>query len=191
MAPTPPNTIYIGYFDPLDDARANALIATCTQLLAQHKPDALYFLMSSPGGSVRAGVTLYNYLKAIPAEVIMHNMGMIDSIATVVFLAGDKRYAAPHSSFLYHGVMMTYPNGARMALNMLEEQRSSLIQDQAKISGIIADNTKMSQAELEALFAQGESKDLVFAKTKGVIHDVRVAEIPKGALHITVNFQPK
>jgi len=70
----------------------------------QPKPDVLYFLFSSNGGSVNAGIALYNFLRALPVEIIMHNTGSIDSIATVIFLAADKRYAALHSTFLFHGV---------------------------------------------------------------------------------------
>ncbi len=50
-----------------------------------------YFLISSPGGSVNDGIVLYNFIKALPAKIIMHNIGVIDSIATVIFLAANER----------------------------------------------------------------------------------------------------
>jgi ATP-dependent protease ClpP protease subunit len=49
------------------------------------------------------GFAIYNLLQSLPYEVHTHNIGAIQSIANVVFLAGDRRTAAPESSFMLHG----------------------------------------------------------------------------------------
>jgi len=73
----PVETIYVNYFDTIDEARTKALMAICSDIVAKQKPKTIYFLFSSVGGSVNAGITLYNFLRALPVEVVMHNTGSI------------------------------------------------------------------------------------------------------------------
>jgi ATP-dependent Clp protease protease subunit len=186
--PRPPKTIYINYFDGINEPKVKALMAICSDIVANQKPDTLYFLFSSNGGSVNAGIVLYNFLRALPVEIVMHNTGSIDSIATVVFLAANKRYAAFHSTFLFHGVRMNFPQGAGFDYTQLHEHISMLKQDENKIAGIIAARTHLSEAEIRQLFHQGESKDLTFAIDRGIIHEVKDAGIPKDAPFMTVNL---
>src|SRR5215467_10757045 len=78
-AMNPPNqqieTIYVNYFDSIDESKTKALMAICSDIVAKQKPHTLYFLFSSMGGSVNAGITLYNFLRSLPVEIIMHNNG--------------------------------------------------------------------------------------------------------------------
>ena len=103
------STTYISYFDVINEAKAKAFMAACADAVAQTRPSRLYFLFSSSGGSVDAGIALYNYLRALPVPIVMHNTGSIDSIANVVFLAADERYANPHSIFLLHASIGASP----------------------------------------------------------------------------------
>src|SRR5258708_24946324 len=101
---------YINYFDQITDSKARALMALVSEILQKVTPTpaTLYFAFSSTGGSVQAGVTLFNFLRALPVDVVMHNTGSVDSIATVIFLAGKVRYACEHSRFLFHGINWTF-----------------------------------------------------------------------------------
>ncbi|MGB8314056.1 MAG: ATP-dependent Clp protease proteolytic subunit, partial [Aestuariivirga sp.] len=64
----------------------------------------LTIAMSSPGGNVVAGITIYNALISMPFEIETHNIGNSDSIATVIFVAGKRRFANPTATFMFHGV---------------------------------------------------------------------------------------
>src|SRR3989442_4188200 len=98
-------TIYINYFDEISPNKARAFTTACTQLLGMTpKPDRFYFLFSSSGGNVEAGIGLHNFLRALPVKLAFHNTGSADSISTVVFLAGEERYATNHATFMMHGV---------------------------------------------------------------------------------------
>jgi ATP-dependent protease ClpP protease subunit len=188
VIPTPPDTIYVSYFDMINDAKTKALMGICSDIVAKNKPKTIYFLFSSLGGLVNSGVTFYNFLRALPVEIVMHNIGSVDSVANVVFLAGSKRYAAKHSTFLFHGINWTFQQGAALTFTQLLETLSSFKQEEAKISGIIAERSKLTESEIKALFAQGEAKDLAFAIEKGIIHEIRDPSVPKDAPHITVNL---
>jgi len=163
-------------------------MAICSDIVAKQKPTTLYFLFSCAGGSVNAGITLYNFLRALPVEIVMHNTGSIDSIATVIFLAASKRYAAKHSTFLFHGVNWQFPKDTSLTFSQLQENLSRFKQEEAKIAGIIAERCKLTEAEIRELFFQGESKNLEFAIEKGIIDEVRDAAVPKDAPLITVNL---
>jgi len=182
------DTIYVNYFDLINEAKTKALMAICSDIVAKNKPKTLYFLFSSVGGSVNAGITLYNFLRALPAEIVMHNTGSIDSIATVVFLAATKRYAAKHSTFLFHGINWSFTQPASLTFSQLQEIFSRFKQDETKLAGVIAERCKLTEAEIRGLFLQGESKDLQFAIDKGIISEIRDASVPKDAPLITVNL---
>lgn len=64
----PPETIYVSYFDMINDAKTKALMGICSDIVAKNKPKTIYFLFSSLGGLVNAGVTFYNFLRALPTE---------------------------------------------------------------------------------------------------------------------------
>jgi ATP-dependent protease ClpP protease subunit len=188
MSDPTPETIYVNYFDTIDESKAKALMAICSDIVAKQKPKNIYFLFSSNGGGVNAGITLYNFLRALPAKIVMHNVGSIDSIANVIFLAASERYAAVHSSFLFHGISWGFGSGASLTFTQLTETLSIFKREEDKIASIMAERTRMNEAEIRELFRQGESKDLRFAVDKGVIHDIRPAAIPKDAPLITVNL---
>lgn len=181
-------TTYINYFDKIDQNRIQAMMGICSDLVLRKGKKILYFLLSSPGGQVNAGITFYNFLRALPAEIVMHNIGSIDSIATVIFLAADKRYSASHSNFLLHGVSLGFTQKTELNLTQIEEKRSQLEKDQNKIAGIIMERTRIGKDEINKLFRQGETKDLEFAKSKGIIHDILEPKIPKGADLLSVKF---
>lgn len=178
-------TIYLNLFDELTVPKVQAIMATCADLLAKHKPDTLHFMVSSTGGHVIAGITLHNYLKLLPVKVVMHNIGNIDSIAVIVFLAGDERYACHGTSFLFHGVSVVMPAAARLTSAGLSEVHSQVREDEKKISAIVTRHTSLTAPELRELFKQGESKDLDFATEKGFIQGVRDAQIPPNQPFLT------
>ena len=99
-------TFYLNFFDHIDPKKTSHLMAVCTEILGKHLPDELYFLFASTGGHVNSGIVLNNFLRSLPVKVTIHNMGVKDSIANIVFTAGATRFAAPHSRFLFHSVVM-------------------------------------------------------------------------------------
>jgi ATP-dependent Clp protease protease subunit len=187
----PIGTIYINYHDVVTDAKVRGLMALCSDILAkvQPRPSTFYFAISSPGGSVAAGITFYNFLRGLPVRVVMHNSGSVDSIATVIFLAGEERYACSHSRFLFHGIGTELPAKARINQFQMRELLSSLDQDENRINELVAERSKLTKAEMLRLFQQGETKDPAFALEKGIIDDIRDLAFPSGAQIITPNFQ--
>ncbi len=94
---------YINFSAPIDMKTAQVLMGVLSDQVNKGEKE-ICLLFSSPGGQVNPGVTLYNFLKSLPVKIITHNIGVVDSIGNIVLLGGAKRYAAPNSSFLFHGV---------------------------------------------------------------------------------------
>jgi len=186
-----PNTFYINYFGPIDERTTNVIMETCASIMTQNQPDCLYFLFASNGGSVNAGISLYNFIKALPTKIVMHNTGRINSIANVIFLAGEERYAVLHSSFLFHGVTWSFNGGANLNLSQIIEAKSGIENDQEKIAGIISGNTSITKNEILELFAQGETKGSDFAQEKGIIQGIKDPQVPKGAPFVSININLK
>ena len=169
---------YIIFHAAIDSRSSQHLIATATNLCEQGA-DELYILISTSGGNVMSGITIYNVLRALPCKLIMHNVGNIDSIGNAIFLAGDERIACSHSTFMFHGVSIPINKaceemGARELLD-------GILANQNRMGDIIEEHTLITKAETEALFRGAQTKDAKAALAAGIISGIADADIPSGA----------
>jgi len=184
-APQPqgvPQRVYVSFSADVNPTTSEALLAACAQIANAGIPE-LYLLLSTPGGSVMHGMNVYNVLRGMPFKLITHNVGNVDSIGNVIFLAGQERYACANATFMFHGVAAGLaPNQLRMEQKDLRERLDSVEHDNARIAAIIKARTTFTDAaEVEALFLEAKTKNPDYAKTKGIIHDIREVQIPAGA----------
>jgi len=172
--------VYVSFCGRIQRESMNALIGTCTEL-ANAGVDALYLMLSTPGGSVESAVAAYNLLRGMPFRVTTHNVGSVDSMGNVLFLAGDERYACPHSSFMFHGVGFNVSSRTRFEMKNLREKVDSVESDQRKIAAILADRTRIPAGKIDALFHEAVTREPDYALAHGIIDDVRELVIPAGA----------
>lgn len=94
--------IFIG--TPIDDYIANATIAQLLFLQMEDPKKDIHIYINSPGGSVNAGMAIYDTIKFMHCNVVTYALGMVASIATVILSSGTpgKRYALPNSRILMH-----------------------------------------------------------------------------------------
>jgi ATP-dependent protease ClpP protease subunit len=119
----------------------------------------------------------------------MHNVGSVDSIATVIFLAANQRYACSHSRFLFHGIANNITQATTLTTPQVRELLSSLEQDEGRVKELVVERSKLTETEIFTLLQQGETKNPTFALEKGIIHDIRDFALPDGAQIVTANFQ--
>lgn len=184
----PTKTVYVNFYDSINDAKVKAIMTIFTDIIAKHNPDTIYCLFSSGGGLVDPGIVLYNFLRALPVELIMHNTGSIASIANVVFLAANKRFVAKNSSFLFHGANWAINEKASMTRSQLAETLSSVTSAEAKIAGVITERTELTAEEVTALFSQGATIDTSFALERKIATDMKDPLIPKDAIFVTISL---
>lgn len=146
----------------------------------------LHLLISSPGGSVFHGLSLYNYLKGIPVEVLTYNFGSVDSIGVVIYCAGKKRFSVPHSRFLIHGVKFNINGNLSIDEKQLEEYLKGLQIDQRNIAKVIADNTKKTIEDIERDMHNRTTLNPDEAKSYGLTHEVTSELVKPGVEMITI-----
>src|SRR5690242_17937697 len=139
---------------------------------ANARPAQVVLLLSTPGGVVMNGMNLYNVLRALPFKLTTHNVGNVDSIGNAIFLAGEERYACPHSTFMFHGVAAGLPQ-MQAESKFLRERLDSIMSDVKRIGDIIVERTRIKQDEVGELFGEAQTKDAAFAVGRGIVHDVR------------------
>ncbi len=147
----------------------------------------LNLLISSPGGNVDPGIAIYNFLKGLPIEVITHNYGSCDSIAALVFCAGEKRYTVANSRFLIHGIGLTVQNQRFNEIN-LRETLDSLKNQRETISKIIAKECNKRVGDVEKDMLKGIVLTPKEAIDYGLVTEIKDELIPPGINFINVTL---
>lgn len=89
---------------PIDDQVANAVIAQLIFLRAEDPKKAINLYINSPGGSVTAGLAIYDTLRFLGVDIHTYCIGQAASFAALLLGAGTKgfRHALPHSRIMIH-----------------------------------------------------------------------------------------
>ena len=88
----------------VDDDIANRICGEILLLSAEDSRRDIQFFINSPGGSVYAGLAIYDVMQYVPNDVSTYAMGMAASMGQFLLTAGapGKRYALPHATILMH-----------------------------------------------------------------------------------------
>jgi len=183
-----PEVVYISFSAEFNSHTCESLIAVMAKCV-NDCVKKVYLILSTPGGSVMNGINIYNILRGMPFELITHNVGNVDSIGNAVFLAGEKRYAVPHSTFMFHGVGFNVPANTRLEEKILRERLDSLLSDQKRIGAIITERSKITVDEVEGLFREAQTKDAAYAVSSGLVHEIKDVQIPTGSSVISLVFK--
>jgi ATP-dependent Clp protease protease subunit len=176
-------TVCIRFMASVNDQSIRPLLNLVDQKLREGTTKFV-LLVSSPGGTVFDGLSAYNYLKGVPAEIITHNFGSVDSIGVVMYCAGRRRLSVPHARFLIHGVHANFPQGAALEDKQLEERLKGLRLDEQNIAGVIAANTGRSERQVYGDMLKRLTLNPEQAKEYGLVHEIKEALIePEWELH--------
>ncbi|MQY02430.1 ATP-dependent Clp protease proteolytic subunit [Actinomadura macrotermitis] len=132
----------------VDDEIANRLCAEILLLSAEDRHRDIHLYINSPGGSVTAGMAIYDVMQYVPNDVATLSLGFTASMGQFLLCAGapGKRYALPHASILMHqpsgGIGGTASDVTIQARHMLETKRL--------MQRLIAGHTGQSVERIEA-----------------------------------------
>lgn len=153
-----------------ENLKAQILTAIC-----QQGAEELCLYLSSEGGDLTTGFTAYNFLRSLPVPLTTFNMSNVESIAVIIFLAGEKRYAINNSRFLLHSFNWTFHN-ATIDEPRLAEHALSLDFDKKRYSDIFIERTKDTATKqiniTEHLNGHPIILDSTQASTAGIITDI-------------------
>jgi len=175
-----PEIVYLSFVHPINWDTVNQLIKLSNDVV-NRGIKKICLLMGSPGGLVDAGFAVYNHLLGLPIEVITHNISSIDSVANVIFLAGNKRLACENSTFLFHGTHWAFPAGAEVRRPQIMEIVTSIQAAENKMRDAIVSRSGLTIEEVDAFFTEGAMKDAAFALSKRIIDEIGPVNIQQGA----------
>ncbi len=180
--------VYVSFSAEINANTTESLIsvmANCSNLQVKE----VYLLLSTGGGQVMEGMNLYNVLRGMPFELTTHNVGNVDSIGNVIFLAGHKRYATPNATFMFHGVGFDVKLNQRLEEKNLRELLNGVDSNHKRFGDIITQHTSLSAKESASLFREAKTEDATWAIDKGVIHEIRDVQLASGCPIISLVFK--
>lgn len=142
------NSVYIRFMAPIMPNTIKSL-SQCLDQAILHRSEHIHLLISSSGGSVFHGISMYNYLKGLNINITTYNFGSADSIATVLFCAGKNRICVPNARFLIHPVSLNLNVPLLLKDKDLEEQLKSIKIDTENIAKIISDTANKDIKDVE------------------------------------------
>lgn len=124
----------------IDDAVANVIVAQLLYLNSLNQTQPINLYINSPGGSVYAGLAIYDAMQMIQAPVSTVAVGVTASMGTALLTAGQKgkRYALPHATIHMHptgGGAKGYTEDIRIATREQERVQAQLFHLMGKHSG--------------------------------------------------------
>lgn len=137
--------IFLG--EAIDDHVANNIIAQLLFLDAEDKTKDIKFYINSPGGSVSAGLAIYDTMQYIKADVSTICLGMAASMASVLLAAGTKgkRMALPNSEIMIHQVM----GGTEGQASDIKIQAEHILKTKDKLNKILAFHSGQKVEKIE------------------------------------------
>jgi len=180
--------VVIKFFAPVIDVTVNALMNAIDQKMKQGVKEFI-ILISSPGGSVIHGLSTYNYLKGLPAMIITHNFGSVDSIGLVLYCAGSRRLSVPQARFLLHAVNAQFKGNQSLEEKQLEERLKGLRIDIENISKVIAANTDKSLEDVTNAMLERTTLNPEEAQSWGLVHEIKSQLFEAGSEVISIQAQ--
>jgi len=178
-------TVYIKYSEAIDLNSVEKMTQLVLEQLRQGV-ERFVVLMSSPGGNVNAGISAYNFLVGIPAEVITHNYGSVASIAAVLFCAGSKRFCVPNATFTIHGVTLEIKSKLTFNEKNMGERLASIKADREIMSKVISDTTGNSYTQVDHDILEGIVLNSEQALEYGLVHEIKADLFERGAKVIDI-----
>ncbi len=132
---------------PVNDASANLVVAQLLFLEAENPDKDIYFYINSPGGSVTAGLSIYDTMQFIKPDVSTLCMGQAASMGAFLLTAGakGKRFALPNSRVMIHQPM----GGFQGQASDIEIHAKEILSLRAKLNEIMAQHTGQPVERIE------------------------------------------
>jgi ATP-dependent Clp protease protease subunit len=160
--------IFIG--TPIDDHIANLIVAQLLFLAAENADKDIHMYINSPGGSVTAGLAIFDTMQYIKPDVSTICIGLAASMGAFLLAAGEigKRYALPSSEVMIHQPL----GGARGQASDIKIHADWILKTKAQLNKILAERTSQPIEKI----ARDTDRDYFMsadeAKAYGLVDDV-------------------
>ena len=125
--------------EEVDDGIANAIVAYMLYLDSEDSSKPIYLYINSPGGSVTAGMAIFDTMQHIKSEVITICVGLAASMGAFLLCAGEKgkRLALPHARIMIHQPL----GGSRGQASDIEIEAREILRIRGVLDSILAERT--------------------------------------------------
>ena len=134
---------------PVEDHTANLVVAQLLFLESENPDKDIYFYINSPGGSVTAGMSIYDTMKFIKPDVQTLCLGQAASMGAFLLSAGTKgkRFALPNSRVMIHQPLISGGLGGQAS--DIEIHARELLKLKEKLNQMLAEHTGKSLEQIE------------------------------------------
>src|SRR5687767_11375584 len=140
------NVIFLGH--QIDDTVSNLIIAQMLFLEAENPEKDIWLYINSPGGSVTAGLAIYDAMQYVKPDVATICIGQAASMAAVLLAAGKKgkRYALPNSRVIIHQPLMSGLAGQATDIDI---HARDIMKMKQRINQILSNHTGQSTDKVD------------------------------------------
>jgi len=164
------------------DEVANAIIAQILFLEVDNPEKDIHFYINSPGGSVSAGMGIYDIMQFVKCDIATYCMGMAASMGSLLLTAGakGKRYSMPNSRIMIHQPLL-HGGGLQGQVTDIELHAKELVKTKEKLTKIYVNHTGKDYQTLYNAMERDNFMDPQGAKDFGLIdHIVESRKVKKG-----------
>jgi ATP-dependent Clp protease protease subunit len=159
----------------VEDNMANSIVSQLLYLEADDAQKPIHLYINSPGGSVTAGLAIYDTMNSITCPVYTYVMGQACSMGAFLLSAGDKRFAMRSARIMIHQPLGGYQGQATdMEIHMEEMLRLKVF-----LNEVLADNTGHTYQQIVDSTERDNFMSAVEAKQFGLVDEV--IEFKEGA----------
>lgn len=135
--------------EEVDDGIANAIVAYMLYLDSDDQTKPIYLYINSPGGSVTAGMAIYDTMQHIKSEVVTICVGLAASMGAFLLAAGSKgkRLALPHSRIMIHQPLGG--TGGRRQATDIDIEAKQILRVRQELNELMASQTGKTIAQIE------------------------------------------
>lgn len=141
---------------------ADAVISQILHLDAEDPDAEITMYIDSPGGSVTAGLSIYDVMQAVSADIHTVCVGTAASMAAVLFASGDRREILRHGEVMIHDPLVS--GGISGSALTVQDKSNRLMEKRKVLSGILAEHTGKSVKQIYKVTA----KDTYFGAEEAV-----------------------
>jgi len=160
--------IFLG--TPVDDGIANVIIAQLLFLQMSDPKKDIHFYINSPGGSVTAGLAIYDTMQYMTCDVNTYCIGQAASMGAVLLAGGTKgkRYALPNANIMIHQVL----GGAEGQASDVEIRVKYMIKLKQRLNTILSKHSGQPYDVVEKACDRDNFMDPTEAKAFGLVDNV-------------------
>ena len=163
------NIIFLGF--PIDDNVANLITAQLLFLEAENPERDIWIYINSPGGSITAGMAIYDTMQFVRPDITTVCVGQAASLGAVLMAAGakGKRYGLPNSRFLLHQPSISGLAGQATDIDIHARE---ILRMRAKLNEILAEHCGQKPETISKDVERDFILDAEQAKEYGLIDEI-------------------